>query len=233
MTDLKDKLLKEIKDGELAMTPRAYFTLQWTALIATTLAVLVITVVIFNFIFFSIRINGHDTLLTFGPRGFGAFIRFFPWHLLILDIGLIVFTQWLLRHFRFGYRVPVLYLLAALMAGALALGLALDRATPVNDRLREGRDRLPPPVRMLYDERGPGVGSGICRCEILAIEDGVLTVEDTREGTSTLRVVLPLNDRRATTSGLSVGDIVFIAGKEEGGILRAFGVRKDVPPPSR
>ncbi len=235
MTSLKDKLMKDIESGKVAMTPRLYFTARLAALFTVSALILVITVFIVNFIFFSIRINGDETLLRFGPRGLGAFLWFFPWHLAVLDVALVVFLQYLLRRFSFGYRIPVLYLVGALIVGAGLIGFALDRGTPFNDRMHEKRMGLPPGPRGLYDDvaRKHRQGGGICRCEILAIEGNVLTVEDTRpvaEGgaTSTLTVILPLDSRRATTSDLSVGDIVFIAGEEEDGVINAFGVRKDV-----
>ncbi len=234
MTNLKEKLLKEIKSGEVAMTPRLYFTLKIAALLVTSLAILLVTVFIVNFIFFSIRLSSSETLIGFGPQGFGAFLAFFPWHLAILDVALVFLLQWLLRHFKFGYRVPLLYLLAGLIVGAGLIGFALDRATPFNDRMHDGRGRLPPPMRMMYDRahRGPPPGSGVCRCTILAIDGNTLTVEDTRavaegKATTTLTVVIPPDTRRATTTGLSVGDIVFIAGEEKDGIIQAFGVKKE------
>lgn len=234
MTDLKDKLMKDIKAGDITMTPRLRFTLQWAGLVATSVAVLFVTVFIVNFIFFSIRLNSSETLLGFGPRGFSAFLHFFPWPLAFLDVGLVFLLQWFLRHFKFGYRIPLLYLVGGLIVGAGLVGFALDRATPFNDRMHEGRGRLPPPMRMFYDgARKPGTrGDGICRCTILSIEGNRLIVEDTRpldddDATTTLTIVLPPDSRRATTTGLTVGDIVFIAGEEENGVIQAFGVKKE------
>jgi hypothetical protein len=233
MNNLKDKILGEIKAGRVAMTPRTYFTLKLTAFVATAIAVIVVSIFIFNFIFFSIRINEHDALLGFGPQGLYAFLRFFPWHLLAIDIGLIILLQWVVRHFRFAYKIPVLYLLAALILAAFALGFALDRGTPFNDRLHEGREHLPRPVRGFYEgaRRPPSKGSGVCRCTIIAIEGSTLIVEDTRSATATMTILLPSDDRHATTSGLEIGDVVFIAGQEEGGIIRAFGVRREAEYP--
>lgn len=230
---LKDKLLKEIKAGDVTMTPRYYFTLKWAALVGTVAAILIVTIFIVNFIFFSIRLNSSEDLLGFGLEGFIAFIFFFPSHLALLDVGLILLLQWLLRHFKFGYSVPLLYLLAGLVFGAGLIGFALDRATPFNDHMHEGRGHLPPPMRGIYDgAKRLHKGSGICRCTILAITGNTLTVEDTRPihdggATSTLKVVIPLDARRATTTGLSVGDVVFIAGEEKDGAIEAFGVKKD------
>lgn len=221
----------EIREGKLAMTPRMYFTLKFAALFVVALAVLAVSVLIINFLFFTLRINSHETLLGFGPNGWRIFALFFPWHLLAIDVGLIVLLQWLVRYFRIGYRVPVLYLIGGLLAAALVLGLTLDRGTPFNDALMEGAERLPPPFAAFYKgaRKPPLPGSGVCRCMITAIEGNILTVEDTRptqigDATSTLTIVLPENDRRATTTSLKVGDIVFIAGEEDEGVIQAFGV---------
>lgn len=211
------------------MTPRAYFTLRLAALIVLALAALTLTVLIVNFISFGIRFTGQDALLGFGPRGLGAFLRHFPWHLLLIDIGLILLLQWLLRHFKLGYKTPVLYLAGILVITATVIGMTLD-LTRFNERI-VGRANLPPPLHGLYRRmgEGPGRGSGICRCEILEIHGNTLLTEDTRDSTSTLTVILPTDDPRATTTSLQVGDVVFIAGEEDNGIIRAFGVSKTPP----
>jgi len=234
MSDLKDRLLKEIHAGNVGMTPRVYFSFKVAALAVVSVAIVAVTVFIFNFIFFSIRIGNETALLSFGPQGVRAFLTFFPWLLLILDIALIAVLQWLLRYFRFGYRVPILHLLAVLLVASLAFGFVLDRAQ-FNEALQERREHLPPPMRGFYDDahRPHPRGSGICRCTILAIEGNVITVEDIRNATTTLEIILPMDDRRATTTGLRVGDIVFIAGREDDGVIEAFGVRKEGGGPPR
>lgn len=82
---------------------------------------------------------------------------------------------------------------------------------------------------MLYGHahRPPPPGSGICRCTILTIEGNELTVQDTRSATTSLRVILPEDDRHATTTDLEVGDVVFIAGEEKDGVIYAFGVHRE------
>lgn len=125
--------------------------------------------------------------------------------------------------------MPILYLVGGLVVSAALVGFILDATTPLNERLHDRRDRLPAPVGRLYEgaHRGNMKGSGVCRCTILAIEGNILTVEDTRDATTTLTVVVPTTGRRATTTDLSVGDVIFIAGEEEGGIIEAFGIRKE------
>lgn len=150
MDNLKEKILQEIRSGQVQMRPRFHFILQVAALALLAFVVLVISVFIFNFIIFSIRINHVDTLLGFGPRGWGAFVHFFPWDWLLVDILLIAVLEWLLRTFRFGTKIPALYLLAGLLAVTLVAGAAIDRGTPFNDDLRQMHAGLPPPLRDLY-----------------------------------------------------------------------------------
>lgn len=227
--ELKDRLLRDIRTGSLTMTPRLYFTLKVAATILVAIAILVVSIFIVNFIAFSIRIGHHAALLGFGTRGLFAFLALFPWNLLAIDVGLVILLQYLLRQFKFGYRIPSIYLASGLVAGAIVLGVLLDTATPLNDRILVRSHTMPPPIGRLYEgaRRPPPPGSGICRCAIIGIEGNTLIVEDTRDATTSLTVILPEDDFRATTTGLSVGDIVFIAGEEEDGVIRAFGVRKD------
>lgn len=230
MEPLKDRIMADIREGRVTMRPKIFFVLKLALLVGLAVATVAVSAFIVNFILFSIHINSHDTLLQFGPRGWQAFVMFFPWHLLLLDMLLVFGLTRLVRHFRFGYQLPALYVLGGLIGLTLLAGAALEGRTPLNERLDEMRERgLPPPIGGMY--RGarmmPPPGSGVCRCTILAIDGNVLVVQDTRRSTTTLRVLLPLNDLRATTTGLKVGDRIFIAGEEIEGTLHAFGVRVD------
>lgn len=147
---LKDRILEEIRHGKVAMRPRAYFVLQVSALAVVALAALVTSVFIFNFIVFSLRVNHEDLLLGLGPRGWGAFIAFFPWTLLVLDIMLVLALEFLVRKFSWGYKVPMLYLLGGLLVLTILAGVVLDRGTPLNDRLWRGHRGLPPPFGQIY-----------------------------------------------------------------------------------
>ena len=113
---MEDTILKRIRSHDIRVRPRLYFTLQLVALAVVACITLLLSVALFNFIFFTVRISGNGTLLDFGPRGFWAYLIFFPWPLLALDIACVLMLQFLLRKFRFGYHIPVLYLLLVLFA---------------------------------------------------------------------------------------------------------------------
>ncbi len=228
LSSMKERLLHKIDAQELNMRPKVYFTLHVAALVLVAIAVLLVSIFIFNFILFSIRINSHDSLLMFGPRGIWAFILFFPWTFLIIDILLIALLEWLLRKFRLGNKIPVLYLLLGLVGLTAVTGLFLDRATTFNDRLliRADQHHLLPPLNTFYVSARHHLTpeSGVCTCVVTAIEGNKMYLRDT-EGTTSIIATLPPNDPRATTTLFKVGDLVFIAGDPEGGGIRAFGIR--------
>jgi len=147
--NLKEKVIHEIKDGNAIMRPKYMFTLKAIALLVTAFFTLLVSILIFNFIFFSLRIGHHMEFLHQGPPGFILFLRFFPWPLLLIDIGLIVLLQFLLRQFKMGYRLPTLYLIAIILCSTVVVGAIIDRGTRFNDhmmRRMEGR-HLPPPFQ--------------------------------------------------------------------------------------
>lgn len=229
----KEQILQKIRSQEISMRPKLYFTLQLAALAVVAFLILVLSVFIFNFLLFTIRINSHDALLGFGPRGLVAFLRFFPWELLVLDVALIVGLQWMLRTFKFGYKTPAVYLLLGLLGASMTLGYVLDRETVLNDHfLDEADHHHMGPFGDLYGHarRPLPPGEGVCRCIIVGIDGPTLTVQDSRS-TTTLKVLLPPNDPRATSTGLEIGDIIFVAGDLDQGDIRAFGIHR-LPPRS-
>ncbi len=227
-TSNRDEIMSRIKREGVAMTPRLYFTAHVVATIATVLATLAVSIFIFNFILFSIRINSHEALLSFGPRGFMAFLQFFPWPFLLADIGLIILLESLIRRFKFGYRLPIAYVVVGLLVLTVVVGLVIDRGTFVNDRIMEraGGPGLPPPFGKLYRDAKHGPHDGLCRCVVTAISGNTLMVEDYNGATTTLTVILPENNPRATTTGIAIGDLVMVAGDREGDVIHAFGVKK-------
>lgn len=229
--NMKDAILGAIKTKRLSMRSKYYFWLRIAALLLVSAAAFFVSTFIFNFILFSIRINSQDTFLSFGPRGWGAFFYFFPWHLFALDVVLVGALLWLLRQFKFGYKSPMLYVLLFLVATTVTLGTLIDRGTGLNDKFLRDADerRLPRPINDVYGRvrHMPPPGSGFCKgCTVVSINGNTLIVADPRASTTPITVMLPPNDPRATTSNLEAGDVIFVAGDKQGDFIQAFGVRE-------
>jgi len=228
-TSLKEKVLGRIQSKKLSMHPKYYFWLRVAALVVVSLLVLLISIFIFNFLLFSVRISSNDAFLGFGPRGWQAFLTFFPWDLLAVDAVLVAVLLWLLRQFKFGYKNPMLYVLLGICVLTVGAGVVVDQTTGINERfLKDAHEhRLPPPLVGLYGraDRMPGPGSGVCRCVIVAAEGNTLTLADLRATSTQFMVTLPLNDPRATSSMLKAGDMVFVAGERRGEVIEVYGIR--------
>ena len=229
-TSLKEKVLGKIQAKKLSMHPKYYFWMRVAALVVVSILVLLISVFIFNFLLFSIRISSSDAFLGFGLRGWQAFLAFFPWDLLAVDAVLVAVLLWLLRQFKFGYKNPMLYVLLGICVLTVGAGIAVDQTTGINERfLKDAHEhRLPPPLIGLYGraERMPGPGNGVCRCMIISIDGRTLIVSDLKASTTPFTLMLPPNDPRATTSNLQAGDVIFVAGERAGETINVFGIRK-------
>ncbi|QQR64492.1 hypothetical protein IPH92_02895 [Candidatus Kaiserbacteria bacterium] len=222
-----EKVNAQISSGKVKMRSRAIFVCKSIALVLLSIFVFLTTTLMVNFIIFSIHIQSTDAFLGFGPRGWYAFLTFFPWILLVVDaVGTILLIM-LLRTFRFGYRVPLLYIAGAVFVAASVFGFAVERHTPMNDvLLREAnRSGMPRPIPMFFNRlHTPPPGEGRCHCEVTAIIDAThLEVRDVVTDESFTAVMQ--DDVHGTTSGLTVGDVVFMGGEMKNGVFEVFGIR--------
>lgn len=229
--NFKERVLKDIAEEDIKVYSRTHFLVRVILLIATTILTLIVSIFIFNYVFFSLRISGHESLLYFGPRGIVSFLAFFPWTLLLTDIVLIGILEWLLRKFRFGYRSPVLYLLLGLLAITISSGYLIDRETGFNDVLlqRADHDYLPGPFGEIYENaRGSSLlEQGLCKCTITAINGRILVAQDVdmdNPGATTTVTILTSPDYIGMNS-LKVGDTIFVAGTVgPTDTIQAFGI---------
>lgn len=150
--NIKETILEKISSKEISMRPRYYYWARMFLLGAVSVGIFITSTFILNFILFNIRINSQEDLLFFGVRGWGAFLYFFPWTLLLIDAVLVLALLALLRQFSFGYKNPLLFLLLVMVALIGSVGLFIDRATGINERFMRAAEerRLPPPLHQFY-----------------------------------------------------------------------------------
>jgi preprotein translocase subunit SecG len=226
--NLKERILADISSRNTRVYPRIYFVLRTVLVAIVAILVLVVSIFIFNYVFFSLRVSGQEDLLNFGARGFSSFLEHFPWLLLALDLILTLLLEWLLRRFRFGYRSPILYLLLGIFAVTISAGYLMDRATRVDDALLYQADRnsLVGPFNEIYENiRGSHlVDEGVCECQIIKIDGNVLTARDINSTSDLpLTVVLPAN--YTLPSSVQAGSVVFVAGMlRPSNTVQAFGL---------
>lgn len=228
---IKENVLQNIRNGTVGMHSNSYFTLKVVLLLILTAVIFFISVFICTFILFSLRTSNHNELLGFGTKGFFLFIVFFPWRLFIVDVFLVFYLDRLLRKFSLGYKSSILYVLLGSVILITSAAFAIDRGTLLNDRIldRADHEKLPRPIGVFY-KRSHSLTppeSGICRCVVIDIKNGIIRAQDPRLGTTTFTTIFVSNNtEQATTSGLRSGDVIFVAGTRENNGIRAFGIRK-------
>jgi hypothetical protein len=226
---LKQRILSQIAANGVPQHSRSYYLAKLVVLAVVAIAILLTSVGIINFILFSLRLSGQSALLGFGSRGYMTFFALFPWYLIILDILFIALLEWLLRQFRFGYQRSVLFLLIGIIALSLSLGLILDRATDVNDRILNHADTigLPAPFQGIVESarQGSPKESGICKCRIESISGSTITAVDTNTRENE-HFTIELAPNAPELSTLKVGDLVFIAGDADDKTIKPFGIHK-------
>lgn len=223
------KVLEKIHSGEVAMRPRAFFVARVIAVVVLSVLIFVLTVGIAGFMSFAMRISGEEALLGFGVQGILMFFMVFPWGLFIVDMICVALLEVLLRNFSFGYRIPVLHLLFAILLGATFGGILLDRGAHVHDRIHDqALHGGVPMIGGLYRNahRPPPPGKGTCRCVVIDITDNIVTVQtdDPRSSTSTFSIVLP--PQGPATSSIVVGDVLFVAGVMKPDGFTSYGIRR-------
>ncbi len=225
---IKDSILQKINSHEVLMRPKKSFVIKTVVLVLLAGLILLMSAVMFNFIFFTIRLNGQGYLLSFGSKGFWLFLKIFPWGLFVVDIASILFLEWLLQKFRFGYRMPGLFLLLGLLVVASVLGFTADRATPLNDRLLHQADmqHLLPALDSFYmnlREPEPSI-DGVCNCVVTAIDGTVISAYQAENPSHTVKIIIPPADPDLIS--ILIGDSIFVAGHYHDGALYSFGLHK-------
>lgn len=234
---IRDGVLRAIAEHKVAMRPAAFFTVEFILIALVSLLVLVLTVGLAGFIFFALRVNGHDSLLAFGPHGVLTFLFVFPWVLFLIDIALLLVLQTLIRRYAFGYKKPIFVVLGVLFVAGGASAFILDRETSLHDQLleRSHRGGLPPPFGDAYGRaRGPAPHEqGIYRGVVSDIhESGFMMTHDDlddEQNEQALQVLLP---KGQSSSAFSVGDHVYVYGTELNRVITAIGIQK-LPSPTR
>jgi len=226
---LREKVLARIENHTVTATSRWYFIMRIVLIGFLTLFALLLSSLICNSIVFIILSSGRSLLLDFGTRGIWSFLIFFPWPLLLIDLLCILLLQRLLSVFKFGYRIPVLYLGGLIFVIGFGLGIIIHHDTPFNHQVvREGERRhfsgfLNDFLRGAH--RPPSPGQGMYRGTIQSVGSSSIIILDSDTSTSTLRTIILSNDNEfATTTGLHSGDMIFIAGDERDGNINAFGI---------
>lgn len=225
---MKERILAKVQSGEVRMKPRSYFATQIFLSVVLSIIVFVLTVFIASFILFSTYEGGDAYLLGFGVYGILSFLELFPWTLIVLNIGLIIALEALLRRFPFVYRISLLRIFGVIVVASVVIGWAITH-TPLHDAILERSDRAGVPVlgRIYESIRGSRAHYGIFRGIVVSTGDAffIMAHDDfDHDADDGVRVVHITPDTVAPAV-IHVGDKVYVAGSEKDNEVQAYGVQ--------
>ncbi len=212
------------------MRPRVYFVLQIVFIVLLSIAILLLSVFVLSFIFFSLHESGEQFLLGFGVRGMLTFVTLFPWAALLATLALLSLLEWLLRYFKFGYRLPILRIFIGISAITF-IASVLVTVTPLHSSLlgRAEQNELPIIGEFYEAVHDSHESQGIFRGEIMSIRGNTFIISynnnnlDTDDGTWTVIPPTGFN-----LSAIHVGEIVYVAGTLMQGSIHAYGIQEFV-----
>ncbi len=225
--DIKTKVLEKIRSGKVHIRPKAYFVAQFILITLLSFVALALAVFVLSFVIFSLRESGEQFLLGFGERGVLTFFILFPWTTLIIDILLFLAIEWLIRYFKFGYRMPILRVFLGVIVLAF-LGSIIVNLTPLHKMLLDRADRGVLPLlgewyETIHDSHAK---QGVFRGTIFSIQGNNFVIShndndlDADDGTWTVTAPLGFN-----MTNIHVGDKVYVAGNAAQGTVQAYGIQ--------
>ncbi|MGE5541118.1 MAG: hypothetical protein ACM3TU_02445 [Bacillota bacterium] len=224
---IRSTVLEKIREGTVRRRPRAYFVARIVATVLVAILLLATSGVVISFILFSLHESGEQFLLGFGTRGVLTFLTLFPWTWGVGAVFLIIILDWLIRGFRFAYRIPLMPIFLGTVVASVILGIVLN-LTPLHATLlREAHERQLPVVEDVYGhifdshER-----KGVYRGSVISVATSTFTLQhndwdhDPDDGIFTIFV--------SPESGIllpRVGDKVFVLGTLEEGVIEAKNIQ--------
>jgi hypothetical protein len=211
-------VLNRIKHHEITAHSKLFFRLRMVAFIVLLVAICLTSILLCSFILFNVKMSGQPRLLEFGPQGIRLLFTVFPWVLFLVDIILIALASVLMRHLKFGYKVPGVYILIGALGIIAISGYLVESHTPLHRRLLLKADRRELPVfEKAYTRlrRAPPEGYGIYKGTVILREADVLHIDlDDTTGTATsVSVTVEIPNSANGPGNIQIGDSVFIAGK--------------------
>ena len=239
--DIKNKILAEIKSGQLKQRPHWYFVLRG-ALIGTGIGlVLCLVLYLASFIFFILRQTGVWFVPAFGFRGWFVFFRSLPWLLIGLSAIFVIVLELLVRRYAFAYREPLIYSVFGIIVIVFAGGFLLFE-TSVHQALfgvAEQRN-LPAPIGALYRGYGEQHFDDIHAGQVVATTSDGFVIQESYDN-STATVVFASDTVFSSDDRFAPSDTVVVFGSEASNVIQAIGIRRasanimwaSVPPPGQ
>lgn len=226
MNNLQEKLLEQIKNGEVSMTPRWYFVMRGILWALATIIVMLVTIYCLSFILFILRENGVFFAPFYGWAGVVVFVTASPWLLLgtvLLFVGVLYV---LVSQYAFSYKKPMLYSLLGVVCLVIILAGLIDQVQ-FHERANYFIKNSPVPgLAPWYAGAGSNQPKSISRGVIVELSTYGFLLDDKKKS-GVLEVVITDATKMPPQIIFQPGQSVIVFGPEHDGVVEAFGVRMD------
>jgi hypothetical protein len=227
MNDIKNKLIEQIKAGEVAMKPRWHFVLRTALMIVGTILTILMAVYLLSLVLYLLVQSGLVYAPQFGGRGLGVFLGSFPWLLVLFLLAFLGLLFVLVRQYSFSYHQPLIYSMIGVAVFVLLASFAIHHTT-MHERLHPFMERQPVPgIGAAYKAVREGEYGGVIAGEVLRSTETGFLIETVRG--EKLEVVVTPDTKYRTGEVGQVGDRVLVFGERSAdkAKITAFGIRPD------
>jgi len=124
---IKNRILSEIKKGDIKMHPRVYFVLKSIIYIGIAVLLFVFISYLTSYGIFYLENNGIRFLFKTGFNGFSVLLHVLPWVLIVLFLIILYLIEKVIKKFNFTYKRPLIYSFLFVVVLAVIFGFILHK----------------------------------------------------------------------------------------------------------
>ena len=220
---MKNKIISQIKKGDIHMRPKIQFTLQ-TILVIVGIVVFGLALVYFiSFTSFIFKINGIWNLPSFGAMGIMPFLHSLPWLLFVLILVFLITLEILTQYFSFSHKVPLIYTLIAIITIGVIGGTFIISNSFHDHTLMRAKENNAPFVGGMYNRYTDLQSDNIFKATVLNVGTSSLSV--VLYGGETVEIVVSDATHIPKSAVISKGVDIMVIGEKDGSIIYAEGIR--------
>ena len=221
---IEQKVMSDIKSGKIKLRSKYIFLAEKLGVGSAVILTILLATLFFNLILFYLRESDNLGYLSFGSRGFFAFLESFPYLLVVGFIILIFVAGFIMKKSGVIYKKPFGYLALALTVFVVVTGTVLT-FTNIAERIEHQSRGLHPAGRFIKPFFGPGPGGrnrGIVG-RIVEIKGQQITIQTSRD----MQIVdlSAAKDIPGDLNILDVGLFIMAVGERKSGFFRVDRIR--------
>lgn len=211
--NIEEEVLKRIECGDVKMKSRRYFVVKAAILVFFTFVIFVSTTILVSFLVFTLVNRGDLFLLSFGAKGISKFVLMFPWYLLVINAFLLIFLDYLVRRFKYGYHSPIIYLFLGTLVFVTLFSFVINYTSFHKMLYGFARKNNIPYADQFYNNiRMPHRQDGVARGIVTYVGDNYLVLRPTDRQNMGEQIKVYAPEGMDIKNLVHVGEEVYIAG---------------------